>query len=123
LNSPPDEGLSAVSQSISLTKLQKIKFLGEFFEGFSMTLLHQNAVPVSLPTCDRCFFHWKDLTNSASGLCCKNLLRTENSLEEEVIYATTPAYLVDEFDPFSDDSFSNSLDLSLSHHIHNLVSF
>ncbi|MFQ4143427.1 hypothetical protein [Chlorogloeopsis sp. ULAP02] len=31
-----------------------------------MTLLHQNAVPVSLPTCDRCFFHWKDLTNSAS---------------------------------------------------------
>ncbi|MES1026257.1 hypothetical protein ABN584_25505 [Gloeocapsa sp. BRSZ] len=40
-----------------------------------MTLLHQNILPVSLPTCDgrkanrlrhRCFFRWKDLTNSAS---------------------------------------------------------
>ena len=55
------------------------------------------------------------------GLCCKNLLRTENSLEKEVVYAITPAYLVDEEDPFSDGSFLYSYYLSFAYLVHNLI--
>ena len=38
-------------------------------------------------------------------LCCKNFLRSEKLLGQEFFYATTPAYLVDEEDPFFSGSF------------------
>ncbi len=45
------------------------------------------------------------VTRLSRRACCKNFLRTENSEDAGINYATTPAYLVDEEDSFFDGSF------------------